>query len=372
MIYNQRSTSILMKKLILSLLLLLPFSSSLMAEEKVVNVYNWSDYIDDSVLKAFTEKTGIKVNYDVFDSNELLETKLLAGASGYDVVVPSAFMLERQIKVGIYQKLDKEKLPNLKNMWDVVAKRTAIYDPDNQYAVNYMWGTTGLGYVEEKIKERMEDAPVDSWDMIFKPEIVSKFADCGIYWLDTPNEMLPAAALYLGLDPANISKADLKKIEALVALVRPHIKKFHSSEYISALANGDICLAVGYSGDVFQAAARAEEANNGVTVKYSIPKEGAQMWFDQMAIPADAKHTEEAYTLLNYLMEPKVAATITNYVAYSNGNFAAQAFVDKEVIENKAIYPNETVMSRLYTISAFKGKMQRQVNRSWTRIKSGQ
>jgi len=342
-----------------------------LAEERTLNVYNWSDYIDDAVIEEFEEASGINVNYDVFDSNEMLETKLLAGSSGYDLVVPSAYFLERQIEAGVFQKLDKDKLPNLENMWDMVEERTAQYDPDNTYSVNYMWGTTGIGFVEEKVNEALDDAPVDSWAMIFDPEVSSKLAECGIHVLDSPSEMIPAALKYLGLDPNDTSRDSLTKVEELFAKVRPNIQKFHSSEYISALANGDICVAVGFSGDVFQSQARAEEADNGVTVGYRIPKEGSQMWFDQLAIPGDANNVDEAYEFMNYLMQPKVIAKITDYVAYANGNEASQEFVDKAILDNPAIYPTEETMEGLYTMKPYDAKAQRLVNRTWTKIKSG-
>lgn len=343
------------------------------AEEKVLNVYNWSDYIDESVIKDFTKKTGIKVNYDVFDSNELLETKLLAGSSGYDLVVPSAAFLQRQIKAGVFEKLDKSKLPNLKNVWDVIAERTEVYDKDLAHSTNYLWGTTGIGYVKEKIDKIMKDAPVDSWELVLNPEIASKFADCGIHWLDSPVEVLPQVLKYMGkeTDTTKLTKEDLAAAEAVINKVRPYIKKFHSSEYISALANGDICIAIGWSGDIFQAQTRAAEAKNGVTVEYSIPKEGTQMWFDMLAIPVDAKHKEEAYAFINYLLEPEVIAKVSNYVAYANGNKASQEFIDKAILENPSIYPTDEVMKGLFTVLAYDGKIQRMVNRTWTRLKSG-
>ncbi len=342
------------------------------AADRTLNIYNWSDYIDESVIKDFEEKNGIKVNYDVFDSNEVLETKLLAGSSGYDLVVPSAYFLNRQIEAGAFQELDQSKLPNLKNMWDVVLTRTATYDKDNKHSINYLWGTTGIGYSKEKVEAILPNAPVDSWEMIFNPEIASKLATCGIHVLDAPSEIIPSALVYLGLDHQDTSKESLAKVEALMDKVRPYIKKFHSSEYISALANGDICVAVGFSGDIFQAKSRAEEAKNGVTVEYAIPKEGAQMWFDMMAMPKDAKNTEEAYLFLNYIMEPEVIAKVTNFVAYANGNKASQEFVDKTLLDNKAIYPGEKTLARLYTMQPYDAKAQRLVNRSWTRIKTGQ
>ena len=318
------------------------------AAERQVRVYNWSDYIDESILEDFTKETGIKVVYDVFDSNEVLETKLLAGGTGYDVVVPTGPFLSRQIGAKVFRKLDKSKLPNISNMWDDIAKRSSIYDPGNEYSVNYMWGTTAIGYNEAKIKERMADAPVDSWDMIFKPEVIAKFKDCGIHILDAADDILPAALNYLKLDPNTKNPDDLKKAGELMESIRPNILKFHSSEYINALANGDICLAVGYSGDILQARSRAEEAKNGQVINFALPKEGAQMWFDQMAIPADSKRSEEAHAFLNYMMKPEVIAKASNYVSYANGNKASQEFLDETIKNNPSIYPSDETMKRLF------------------------
>ena len=341
------------------------------ADDRVVNVYNWSDYIDESVLADFTKETGIKVNYDVFDSNELLETKLLTGASGFDVVVPSASFAARQIEAGAFEKLDKSKLPNLKHVWEKIAKSTDVYDPDNKYTTNYLWGTTGIGYVEEKVKALLPDAPANSWDMVFDPKVAEKLSSCGIHWLDAPIEIFPAAMNYLGLNPNDFSKENLKKAEELISKVRPFVKKFHSSEYISALANGDICVAVGWSGDVLQARDRADEAKNGNTVVYTIPKEGAPMWFDQMAIPADAKNKDEAYEFINYILRPEVIAKASNYVSYANGNIDSQKLLDESVLNDTAIYPDKETMKGLFAILNPAAKQQRVVNRSWTRIKSG-
>ncbi|MBX9863016.1 MAG: polyamine ABC transporter substrate-binding protein [Hyphomicrobium sp.] len=339
---------------------------------KEVRVYNWSDYIDEEVLKDFEKETGIKVVYDVFDSNELLETKLLAGGSGYDVVVPTGPFLARQISANVFQKLDKSKLPNLKNTWPLINERTALYDPGNDYSINYMWGTTGIGYNEAKIKERMADAPVDSWDLIFKPEIVSKFKDCGIFLLDAADDILPVALLYLGLDPNSKDPGELQKAGALLESIRPNIQKFHSSEFINALANGDICIAVGFSGDILQARDRADEAKNGVTVGYKIPKEGAQMWFDQMAIPTDAKNVEEAHAFLNYMLDPKVIAKASNYVNYANGNLASQEFIKEEVKSDTSIFPDDATLKRLFVKEPYDAKTQRVVTRIWTKVVTGQ
>ncbi|QRM54279.1 polyamine ABC transporter substrate-binding protein [Sinorhizobium sp. BG8] len=347
-------------------------SAQAFAEDKVVNVYNWSDYIDESILEDFTKETGIKVVYDVFDSNETLETKLLAGGSGYDVVVPTANFLQRQIQAGVFQKLDKSKLPNLSNMWDEISTRVATYDPGNEYAIDYMWGTTGVGYNVKKAKEILGTDAAPGWEAIFNPEIAAKFKDCGIYVLDTPEEVVPAALNYLGLDPNSKSPDDLNKASDLLMSVRPFIRKFHSSEYINALANGDICLALGWSGDILQARDRAKEAGSGVEVNYSIPDTGALMWFDMMAIPKDAPHVEEAHVFLNYIMKPEVIAKASNYVFYANGNKASQQFIDKAVLEDPAIYPPEAAVAKLYTKLPYDPKTQRLVTRIWTKVVTGQ
>ena len=342
------------------------------AEDRVVNVYNWSDYIDSSIIQDFEKETGIKVVYDVFDSNEILETKLLAGASGYDVVVPTAIFLSRQIQAGVFQKLDKSKLPNIKNMWDMIAERTAKYDPGNEYSINYMWGTTGIGYNKAKVKERLGTDTLDSWKAVLDPENAKKLADCGIYMLDSPTDILPSVLKYLGLDPDSKKPDDLAKAEEAMLAIRPYIRKFHSSEYINALANGDICVAVGWSGDIFQARNRAKEANQGVDIGYSVPKEGALMWFDQMAIPADAQHVEEAHEFLNYIMRPDVAAKASNFVVYANGNKASQELIDKKITSDPAVYPDESTLANLFTTTPTSPKDQRAVTRVWTKIVTGQ
>jgi putrescine transport system substrate-binding protein len=342
------------------------------AQEKVVNVYNWSDYIDASILEDFTKETGIKVVYDVFDSNEILETKLLAGGTGYDVVVPTATFLQRQIAAGVFQKLDKSKLPNLTHMWDEITTRVATYDPGNEYAVDYMWGTTGIGYNVEKMKEILGTDEKPTWDVLFNPEVAAKFKDCGIHLLDSPTDVVPSVLAYLGLNPDSHAPEDLAKAEEALMKVRPFIRKFHSSEYINALANGDICLAIGYSGDVFQARDRAAEAKAGVSVDYSIPPTGAQMWFDVMAVPADAPHLEEAHAFINYMMKPEVIAKASDYVFYANGNKASQQFVSKEVMDDTAIYPPAEVMAKLFTVTPFDAKSQRVLTRMWTKVVTGQ
>src|SRR3989440_1842060 len=340
--------------------------------ERSVNFYNWSDYIDPTVLEDFTKETGIKVKYDTFDSNDMLETKLLAGRTGYDLVVPTAYFLERQIKAGVFQKLDKSKLPNLANIWDEIAGRLAVYDPGNQYAVNYMWGTTGIGFNMKKVREVLgPGAKIDSWDVVFKPEIIAKFKDCGVHMLDAADDVFAAALSYLKLDPNTKDEKDFEKAADLVLKVRPYVRKFHSSEYLNALASGEICLVFGYSGDVKQAQKRAAEAKNSVEIGYAIPKEGAQLWFDNLAIPKDAKNSADAHTLIDYLLKPEVAAKNSNFVAYANGNVASQPLIDRAILEDKSIYPDEPTMKSLYTIQAHDQKTQRVMNRLWTRIKTG-
>lgn len=349
---------------------LLLSTTAAMAEE--VRVYNWSDYIDEGLLAKFTEETGIELIYDVFDSNEVLETKILAGSSGYDVVVPSATFLQRQITAGAFQKLDPAKLPNSGNLWDMIKQRTETYDPENAYSVNYMWGTTGLGVNTGKVAEVLgENAPVNSLELIFNPENMEKLASCGVHLLDAPLELIPAALIYIGEDPTSQDPKVIAKTEAVFAAIRPYVQKFHSSEYINGLANGDICVALGYSGDMLQARDRAAEAENGVEIAYSAPIEGAQMWFDQMAIPADAPNPDAAHKFINFIMDAQNMATASNYVYYANGNLASQPLLEKDVLEDTAIYPDEKTMEKLYTTTSYGQKVQRTVTRLWTKIKSG-
>ena len=341
-------------------------------KERIVNFYNWSDYIDPAVIEAFGRETGIKLRYDTFDANETLETKLLAGKSGYDVVVPTGYFLQRQIAAGVFQKLDKSKLPNLVNAWPDIAGRLAFYDPGNQYAVNYMWGTTGIGYNVKKMQEVLgPTGKIDSWDAVFRPDALARFKGCGIHMLDSVDDIVPAALHYVGLDPNSTQPKDLDKAADLIGKIRPLVRKFHSSEYLNALASGEICFVVGWSGDIKQAQKRAAEARNGVEIGYAIPREGAQMFFDNLAIPKDAANVAEAHALINYLLRPEVAAKNTNLMQYANGNLASQKLIDKAVLDDKTVYPDAATMAKLYTISAHDQKTQRLLNRLWTRIKTG-
>ncbi|MDF3415184.1 polyamine ABC transporter substrate-binding protein [Sulfitobacter sp. M57] len=340
------------------------------AEE--VRVYNWSDYIDEALLEKFEAETGIELVYDVFDSNEVLETKMLAGGSGYDVVVPSGTFLQRQISAGAFQKLDTSKLSNMDNMWDTINDRLKKYDPEGAYAINYMWGTTGLGVNINKVKEVLgDDAPVDSLALVLDPANMEKLQDCGVHFLDSPAELIPAALAYIGEDPDSQDPDVIAKTEAVLSAVSPYVQKFHSSEYINALANGDICVAVGWSGDVLQARDRAAEADNGVEIEYYAPKEGALMWFDNMAIPVDAPNPDAAHKFLNFIMDAQNMAAASNYVYYANGNKASQEFLVEDVIGDVAIYPDAATLENLYTTSPYSPKVQRGVTRMWTKIKSG-
>lgn len=347
-------------------------SSRAHAADRVVNFYNWSSYIAPGVLDDFTRETGIKVVYDTFDANETLETRLLAGKSGYDVVVPTAYFLQRQIGANIFQKLDKSKLPNLANAWPEITAKLAVYDPGNQYAANYMWGTTGIGYNVKAVQRILgPDGRIDSWNIVFDPDKLAKFKDCGVQMLDSADDILPAALNYLGLDPNSTRKDDLEQAAALVSKIRPSVRKFHSSEYLNGLATGEICLVVGWSGDIKQAQSRAAEAHNGVEIGYAIPKEGAQMFFDNLAIPADAKNVTEAYELINYLYRPEVAAKNSDFLSYANGNLASQKLIDPKIINDKTIYPDAATMKRLFVITARDPATQRTINRLWTRVKTG-
>jgi putrescine transport system substrate-binding protein len=342
------------------------------ASAEEVRVYNWSDYIDEELLTQFEEETGIKLIYDVFDSNEVLETKMLTGSSGYDVVVPSGTFLQRQITAGAFQPLDMDKLSNKGNLWDIIQKRTAQYDPGNAHSINYMWGTTGLGVNVGKVTEALgEDAPIGSLDLVLNPANMEKLADCGVHFLDAPGEMIPAVLNYLGEDPDSHDPEVIAKAEAVMMAVRPYITKFHSSEYINALANGDICVAFGWSGDILQARDRAAEAENGVEIAYNAPSEGALMWFDQMAIPVDAPNPDAAHKFLDFIMNAENMAAASNYVYYANGNKASQEFLVEDVIGDTAIYPDAATLENLYTTSPYPQKVQRVVTRLWTKIKSG-
>jgi putrescine transport system substrate-binding protein len=341
-------------------------------EEKVVSVLNWSDYIAETTNADFEAKTGIKVTYDVFDSNEVLETKLLAGRSGYDVVVPTGPFLERQVKAGVFMPLDKSKLPNLANMDPDIMQRTEAHDPGNRHAVTYLWGTVGLGYNPDLVKRALGTDTLDSWSAILEPPNAARLAKCGIAMLDAPSDIASTVAIYKGLDANTEKPEDLEAIEETLMAVRPYIRYFHSSSYINDLASGEICVALGWSGDILQARDRGAAAAKPVTVKYSIPKEGAINYFDMLAIPADAPHPDNAHAYLNYLMEPEVIAKVTNKTRFANANAAALPFVDDDIKNDTGIYPTPEVRARLHPDLVESQEFSRDLNRAWTRIRSGQ
>ncbi len=341
------------------------------ASENVLNVDNWSDYIQPAVITDFEKEYGIHVNYDVFDSNEILETKLLTGHTNYDIVVPSGAFLERQLQADIYQKLDKSLLPNLKNVDPRVAHDEALYDPGNQYSVDYMWITSGVGYNTEEIRQRLPDAPVDSWHMLFDPAVVSKFQDCGVSILDAASEVVGTVLLYLGKNPNSNSPQDLKAAEQLLHAIRPYLRYVDSSRYIDNLANGDICLVMGWSGDIKQGHDRAKEAGKGVDIAYSIPKEGAIVNYDVLAIPADAPHVRNALLFINYLLRPDVAARNSNLIKYANALSPDIQPLDPAVRNDPGVYPPADVRARLTPERPRPAAYQRLLTRMWTRFKTG-
>ena len=341
------------------------------SSEKVLNVYNWSDYIQPAVITDFEKEYGIRVNYDVFDSNEILETKLLTGHTNYDIVVPSGAFLERQLQADVYQKLDKSLLPNLKNVDPRVARAAALYDPGNQYSVDYMWITSGIGFNTAAIRERMAAAPVDSWRMLFDPAVVSRFQDCGVSILDAPSEVVGTVLLYLGRNPNSNSPEDLKAAEQVLHAIRPYLRYVDSSRYIDNLANGDICLAMGWSGDIKQARDRAQEAGKGIEISYTIPKEGAMSNYDVLAIPADAPHVRNAHLFIDYLLRPDVAAKTSNLIKYANPLVPDSQPLDPAVRDDPGVYPPPEVRARLTPERARPPEYQRLLTRMWTRFKTG-
>src|SRR5580693_736947 len=339
---------------------------------KDLNLYIWSDYLAADTLSNFEKQFGIKVHPAYYDTNETLETKLLAGNSGFDIVVPSASYFERQIKAGAYLVLDKSKLPNLKNMDSQLMARVALNDPGNAHGVIYLWGSNGIGYNEKMVKALMPDAPLDSWRLVFDPEVAAKVAKCGITLLDSPAEILRAVYSYLGKDPNSQSAEDLAQAEAVLLKIRPYIRNFSSSEYIEALANGDLCISVGYNGDVMQARDRAREANKGIDIKYAVPKEGSILWFDMLAIPKDAPDPDSAYAFLNYIMTPKVSADISSFKRYATANAAAQELVAPAVRNDPGIYPPPDMLQKLAVQLADSPEQTRVITRMWEKFKTGQ
>jgi putrescine transport system substrate-binding protein len=362
-----------LNRLVVTTTLLVVGGSATVAQEKQLHIYNWSDYIAEDTLENFTKETGIQVTYDVFDSNEVLEAKLLAGNTGFDIVVPSGDFLGKQIRAGVFQPLDRDKLPNYRHLDPSLMSALESADPGNQYGVPYLWGTTGIGYNVDKVREVLgAEAPVNSWDLIFKPENLRRLNACGVAFLDAPTEILPAALNYLGKTPWSLNVDDYNRdAYELLKELRPHITYFHSSQYINDLANGDICVTIGWSGDVLQAKARAAEAGKGVNIEYVIPDEGALVWFDIMAIPRDAENVEEAHAFINYVLRPQVIADIANYVEYAHPNKDAYAMVDESLLSNPNVFPPDEVRQRLYGTQLLPANVLRTITRVWTRVKTG-
>ena len=337
----------------------------------VVNVYNWTDYIGETTLKDFKAETGINPVYDVFDSNETLEGKLLAGRTGYDVVVPSNHFLSRQIRAGVFQKLDKNLLPNFKNLNPQLLERLQENDPGNQYAVPYLWGTNGIAYNVKKVKEVLGIDKIDSWSVLFEPENIKKLHECGVSLMDSPDEIYPSVLNYMGMEPRSKNLEDYKVAQKKLDAIRPYITYFHSSKYVADLANGNICVAFAYSGDAFQAMSRAKEAGNGIEIDYVVPKEGGNLWFDMLTIPADAKNVAEAHAFINYLLKPEVISSVSDFVGYANANQAADTVMDPAIRHNPSIYPTDDVLKKLYVSSEWPTPIMRWTTRAWNNYKSG-
>ncbi len=341
------------------------------ADERVVNVFNWSDYIDPRVLEDFTKETGIKVVYDTYNSDAALETRLMVGGSGYDVVVPSGLVLQQAIAAGLLQKLDMTRLPNARNLSAEIMARLAVDDPGNQYAVNYMWYTAGIAFDADKAHERLGGIAPDSWDIVFKPENLKKFADCGVEVLDDPQSLFAIALISLKLDPNTRNLRDLRRAGDLLSGLRANVKKFHSSEYINALANGDICLAVGWSGDAALARDRAREADNGIEVGYVVPKEGSIISLDNLAIPTDAPHVAAAYEFINFLLRPYIAARNASATGFASGVATATSSAAPAIAGDTTVYSDAETMKSLFALKNYDPAQQKFVEREWTRIKTG-
>ena len=351
--------------------LLLVVSSVAADEEPVLNVYNWADYIGPDTVADFEIEYGIKVNYDIYDSSATVDAKLMAGTTGYDVIVHAEAFAARLIPVGIFLPLDKSKLPNLKYMDPTLLEMQAAYDPGNAYSTPYMWGTTGFAYNVDMIRERMPDAPLDSGDIIFKPEVLAKFADCGVSFLDGAASVIPFVLSYLGYEVNSIDPVKLKHAEDVLRAVRPHIKYFSSTKMMQDLGNKEVCIAMSWSGDFAQAAARADEAGVDINLDYTVPIEGSTSWFDGSFIPVDAPHPHNAHLFLNYLMRPQVVADISNYIFYANANLAATELVNADIVANPAIYPDDDVRQRLRAPKVLAPKTERLRTRIWARVMTG-
>ncbi|MBI3905379.1 MAG: polyamine ABC transporter substrate-binding protein [Pseudomonas fluorescens] len=340
-------------------------------DSNTLRLYNWADYIGEKTVADFEKATGIKVVYDTFDSYETVQAKLLTGHSGYDLIVLNASLAPPLIKAKVFQPLDKKQLPGWTNLDPQILEDLQGYDPGTQYSAPYTWGSNGVTYNVDKIKERMPDAPIGSLAMIFDPKIVSRFADCGVTLLDAPTEVIPMALKYLGRDPRSAAPEDLKAAQDLLLSVRPYIRKFDSVNYLTSLPNGDVCMAMTWSGDYATAMARAAEAKKKIDLAYFIPKEGSLIWFDNMYIPADATHVANAHKFLEYLMQPQVMADVSDFINYANSNAAATPLLNADVRNNPAIYPDPQTRERLFPQKTQDAKDMRAITRVWSTVKSG-
>jgi putrescine transport system substrate-binding protein len=346
-------------------------TAELASSEAVVNVYNWADYIAPDTIEKFEEEYGIKVNYDIYDGSQVVDVKLLAGRSGYDVVVHSSQYSSRLTPIGVYQKLDYSRLDNTRHLDPGLQSKVDVYERTRGYTIPYHWGSTGYAWNVELVRERLPDHPMDSADVLFDPEVASKLADCGISLLDGPTDIFPMVLAYLGRDPNAVDDESLAAAEAQLALVRPYIRYFSNQKMAIDLPNQEVCVAMSWSGDYATAARRAKEAGIDIELRYTMPKEGSGLWVDGVYIPADAPHTDNAYKFLNFLMRPDIAADIANEVSYANTNKSSWEFIDKELLNDPAIYPDEKDWDRLYPILSVDPKRERFRTRAFARVKSG-
>lgn len=338
---------------------------------KVVNIYNWSDYVAPDTIRNFEREYGIKVHYDVYDSSEIVDAKLLAGNSGYDVVFHANQFAGRLAPLAIFQKLDYSKLDNIRHLDPKLLEKITLFESIEGYAVPYLWGTTGYAYNYDMVRARLPDLKLDSANMLFDPAVVSRLADCGVSFLDSPIDVIPLVLAYLGLDPNAIDEDSLAAAEAQLNLVRPYILYFSSTKLISDLPNKEVCVAMSWSGDYAQASARADEVGIDIDLRYTMPREGSGLWVDSMFIPEDAPHTRNAYLFINYILRPQVTADISNYVFYANPNKSATSLLKPEVVNDPGIYPNEESWGLLYPTYFDKPAKERLRTRVWARVKSG-
>lgn len=354
-----------------STLLAMPFVHRAKAEDAILNVYNWADYIGETTIEDFQKATGIAVTYDTYVSTDEMQAKMLAGSTGYDVVVMAGLSLPRFVAAGIYEKLDKSKLPNFKNMDPAILQIAQGFDPGNEYGLIYMWGTVGITYNLDMVKERLPDADLESLDTILKPENAAKLADCGISILDESTDVIPLIAAYLGRPRDSYTPEDMEAVKAAFAKIRPHVRAFDSANYLNLIPNKELCVINSWSGDYSTAKARAAEAGVELNLGYFVPKTGAPAWVDMLCIPADSQRKDNAYKFLNYLMEPEVIAKCTNFTNYANGNLASKPFVAPAVLANPAVYPDAAIMSRIYTLKPLKEENDRTLTETWTAMKAG-